>query len=162
MKYQKKPVKSNWFWLFGHDKAGNSYIQLKEKIKCRYLKIKNIEVPGGNFALSGFRVFGNGDEIVPKVPESFTVSRNPDDMRSIKVKWKPVDGATGYNISYGTNNNILYQNYIVYKDSLLEINSLNTNQIYYFTIEAFNENGVSKKSEVVKTNWYYVWFIDLW
>ncbi|NJO90427.1 MAG: fibronectin type III domain-containing protein, partial [Chloroflexia bacterium] len=63
--------------------------------------------------------------------------------------WKPSADAIGYNISYGTNETKLYQSYAVYSDTLLEINSLNVNQAYYFAIEAFNENGVSQKSPVV-------------
>ncbi|MDZ7722610.1 MAG: hypothetical protein U5R06_07295 [candidate division KSB1 bacterium] len=35
----------------------------------------------------------------------------------------------------------LSHRYMVYQDTILSINSLNAEIIYYFTIEAFNENG---------------------
>jgi xylan 1,4-beta-xylosidase len=38
----------------------HDYIQPDEKVSCRFLKISNIEVPGGHFAISGFRAFGRG------------------------------------------------------------------------------------------------------
>ncbi len=125
------------------------YSQLREKVNCRYVRIKNREVPGGNFALSGLRVFGKGNGKIPNVLENFTVKRNQDDKRSVHLNWKRSTGATGYNICYGTNKNKLYQHYTVYSDTSLEINSLNVNQAYYFAIDGFNENGISQKSPVV-------------
>lgn len=148
----------NKTWSLLVDKSQNEidnshdYIQLSKKVNCRYVRIKNSKVPGGNFALSGLRVFGKGNGKVPDIPEKFMVKRNQDDNRNVKLNWKPSTGATGYNISYGSSENNRYQNYIVYKDTLLEINSLDVKQSYYFTIEAFNEIGVSPKSLPVMTH----------
>ncbi|MDF1550530.1 MAG: discoidin domain-containing protein, partial [Bacteroidales bacterium] len=145
-------------WILLADKSQNQsdnshdYIQLKKKINCRYLRVRNIEVPGGNFALSGFRVFGIGDGKVPNVPKSIEITRNGTDKRKVKLSWQKVANATGYNICFGSDKDKLYQNYIVYQDTLLEINSLNNNQTYFFTIESFNENGVSLKSKVISVN----------
>lgn len=57
---------------------------------------------------------------------------------------------TGFTISYGTHKDKLYQSYMVYKDNTLTINSLDINQSYYFTIEAFNENGITYNKNVVE------------
>jgi hypothetical protein len=45
----------------------------------------------------------------------------------------------------------LYQAYQVFADhpATLEIRALSKNVEYYFAVEAFNENGVSKMSEIV-------------
>ncbi|MBS0000196.1 MAG: family 43 glycosylhydrolase [Cyclobacteriaceae bacterium] len=143
----------NWEILVdkSENRSDNShdYIQLLEKVKCRYLKINNKKVPGGHFALSGFRVFGKGDGKLPSQVKDLTVSRNPEDRRSIKLTWTGNGNATGYNICYGTAKNRLYHTYQVYYDISLVINSLDANQPYYFSIESFNENGVTGGGPVV-------------
>ncbi|PIQ28787.1 MAG: carbohydrate-binding protein [Bacteroidetes bacterium CG18_big_fil_WC_8_21_14_2_50_41_14] len=140
------PDGANWKLLIDQSKNltdnVHNYTQLAEKVTCRYLRIKNIEVPDGNFALSGFRVFGKGQGETPDFPENFVATRNPSDRRTVKLSWDKTRGAVGYNISFGTQENKLYHDYIVYQDTLLDINILDTNQPYYFSIEAFNENGV--------------------
>lgn len=122
------------------------YIQLAEKVNCRYVRINNLEVPGGNFAISGFRVFGKGDGNAPQKISRFDVARDPENRRSVKLTWNRAGDATGYNISYGIDKDKLYHNYMVYRDTMLVINSLHAGQPYYFTIETFNENGITPGS----------------
>ncbi len=55
-----------------------------------------------------------------------------------------MENATGYNIRYGIHPDKLYQNYQVFDVSKLDINSLNRHQKYYFTVDVFNENGITK------------------
>ena len=143
----------NWNLLI--DKSKNetdnthNYIQLESKIDCRYLKINNIEVPGGNFAMSGFRAFGKGHgDLLGKITE-FTAIRNQHDRRSVRLSWTKSHNATGYMISFGIDRNKLYHNYMVYGDTALTINSLNSNLEYYFSIEAFNENGRTKGDKII-------------
>jgi len=50
---------------------------------------------------------------------------------------------TGYMISYGINEKEIYHNYQVYNTTTVTINTLSTEQKYYFKIEAFNENGIT-------------------
>jgi hypothetical protein len=146
--------KSNWEVLI--DKSQNEtdnshdYTQLPEKVNCRYLKLKNIEVPGGHFALSGFRVFGKGDGKVPNPPANLMVERSAEDQRNVKLTWDKSADADGYSISFGADENKLYNNYTVYDDTEVNINSLNALQTYYFSIEAFNENGISQKTSLIK------------
>ena len=146
---------TNWDLLI--DKSQNltdnshDYSQLAEKVNCRYLRIKNIEIPGGHFALSGFRVFGKGNGDIPTVPKNLEVARNQEDRRSVELKWEKSIDAIGYNINFGIEKNKLYHNYIICQDTILEINSLNTNQSYYFAIESFNENGFTLKGTIVTT-----------
>ena len=51
----------------------HDYIELPIPVKTRYLKIENIHIPTGKFALSGFRVFGKGVGDVPDTVKSFIV-----------------------------------------------------------------------------------------
>ncbi|MBN2215269.1 MAG: family 43 glycosylhydrolase [Bacteroidales bacterium] len=142
-------------WEMMADKSDNradnphDYIRLNQKVSCRYLKIKNKKVPDGNFALSGFRIFGRGEGDKPFAVNWMEATRNPDDRRSVLLRWSGSGNATGYNISYGSDKDKLYHNYIVYQDTSVSINSLNANQAYFFTIESFNENGITK-SDVLK------------
>ena len=106
-------------------------------------------MPGGNFALSGFRVFGKGMGAMPDIPENFRLTRNEEDRRNIKLRWNKATDAIGYNISFGISKDKLYHNYVVYQDTTLEINSLSRNKSYFFAIESFNENGISQKGTIV-------------
>lgn len=124
----------------------HQYIQLDKKTNCRYLKVTNVEVPGGNFAISGFRVFGKGQGNKPGMLTKFEVSRHYKDARKVNLSWNKSEGATGYVINYGVSKDKLYQHYMVYNDTSLTINSLNAKQRYVFSIEAFNENGITKGS----------------
>lgn len=143
----------NWDVLI--DKSQNltdnthEYMQLPEKVNGRYLRINNIEVPDGNFAMSGFRIFGKGSGQLPEVPLNFEAIRK-EDRRSVNLSWVKSENAVGYNVTYGIDPGKLYHNYVVYEDTTLVINSLNTNQAYFFSVESFNENGISKKAMIMK------------
>jgi len=120
------------------------YFQLKEPVYCRYLKVTNIEVPDGTFAMSGFRVFGNGPGDPPAVVEHLISSRDTLDRRRVHLNWNASPEADGYVISFGNDSEHLYHSYMVYSDTNLTMNSLNVNQEYVFEIEAFNGNGIGK------------------
>jgi len=137
--------KENWTTLIDRsnnnsDKTHN-YFQLSDPVDARFLKITNLEVPGGNFAISGFRIFGKGSGELPNEPRDLLAARDMQDRRSVHLSWKKAKDATGYNIRYGTDTEHLYQNYQVYKDTSITINSLHADLEYFFSIEAFNENG---------------------
>lgn len=51
-----------------------------------------------------------------------------------------MDGAEGYVVRYGIEPDKLYNSYMVYWDSYLDIPSLNVNPEYYFEVEAFSSN----------------------
>ena len=71
------------------------------------------------------------------------------DKRSVTVSWNRFEGAFGYNVKYGTQTDRLYQNYQVYRDTSIIINTLNSEIEYFFSIEAFNENGSTPGDEVI-------------
>jgi hypothetical protein len=106
----------------------------------------NINTPDGKFAISGLRVFGKGTENKPAHLADFEVKRDELDSRIVKLSWKKIAGATGYNIRFGNKKDKLYQNYIVYDKTDITIRSLNKGQDYWFTVDVFSENGILKSN----------------
>lgn len=128
----------------------NGYFELENPINARYIKYENVYMPTPNLAVSDIRVFGNGSGSVPNLPRNLKVVRDKDE-RNAFITWNKVTDAVGYNILWGIKRDKLYQTYQVWVDQKeeLELRALTVGQDYYFAIEAFNENGVSKVSEVV-------------
>ena len=132
---------------FPHD-----YIEMNVPVKARYIKLTNYKVPGGTFAISGLRVFGNGGGKAPAYVENLAIERSETDRCVVKLKWNKVREAIGYNIRYGSQIDKLYQNYQVLGDDSLTIRSLNGLQKYYFTIDAFNESGITQGKKIIELN----------
>lgn len=128
----------------------NGYFELESPVTARYIKYENVYMPTPNLAVSDIRVFGNGSGSVPHVPSNLKVVRDKDE-RNAFITWNKVTDAVGYNILWGIKMDKLYQTYQVWADQKeeLELRALTVGQDYYFAIEAFNENGVSKTSEFV-------------
>lgn len=125
----------------------NAYIELDNPVNAKYVRYNNVEVPGANFAMSEFRVFGLGLGKAPKKVEGFSINRQTD-RRDAAFSWKPVKGAQGYNIRWGIAPDKLYQSWLVYDTTEHFMRCLDRDTPYYFSIEAFNENGISEKSEI--------------
>ena len=130
----------------------HDYIELKTPVKARYIKITNYKVPSGTFALAGLRVFGNGGGKLPSEVKNIKMERTESDRCIVKLNWTKTTGTIGHNIRYGIRKDKLYQNYQVIGVDSLTIRSLNGLQKYYFTIDAFNENGISKGKNIVELN----------
>ena len=143
----------NWTTLIDRSKnksdKTHNYFQLADAVKARFVKITNLEVPGGSFAISGFRVFGTGSGNVPVEPSNLAAERNMQDRRRVRLSWRKAKQANGYNIRYGIDPNQLYENYQVYRDTSVTINSLHSDMEYFFSVEAFNEKGKSSSNTVV-------------
>jgi hypothetical protein len=131
------------------DDVPNDYVDLITPRKARYIRFKNIHVPTPYLAISDLRVFGIGNQKVSKEVKNFSVKRQPD-RRDAKISWDPDKTAQGYNVIWGISPDKLYSSWLVYKENTLNLKSLSVDQEYYFTIESFNENGVSQRSPVVK------------
>ena len=147
----------NWEKLV--DKSKNTtdvphdYIELKEPAKARYLKLENIKMPTGKFALSGFRVFGKGNGAKPEPVEDLTVLRASrekfGERRNSWLKWEMNDLADGYVIYFGKSEDKLYGSIMVYGKNEYYFSGMDRADAYYFKIEAFNNNGISERSEIV-------------
>ena len=129
----------------------NAYLQLEEPVKARYIKYEHIYVAAKNLAISDVRVFGNAEGKNPDTPKGFQIRRDRDE-RNVFIKWQRVKEVVGYNILWGIAPDKLNLTYQVFADKKpdIEIRALNKGQEYFFAIESFNENGISKMSEVIE------------
>ncbi len=145
----------NWFTLVDRKNSfkdvPNDYVELETPQKVRYIRYNNIHVPTTNLAISGLRVFGKGEGKIPIAINNFKVNRQPD-KRDAKLVWDKVKGAQGYNIKWGIAPDKLYNSWLIYDENHLDLKSLNDDQTYYFSIEAFNESGISPSTKIIKTN----------
>ena len=130
----------------------HDYIELTTPIKTRYIKLTNVRMPDGTFALAGLRIFGNGGGQAPVKVANFGVTRQESDKCVVKLKWNKQSDAVGYNIRYGIQKDKLYHNYQVIGSDSVTIRSLLSPSNYYFTIDAFNENGITKGTDVIEVN----------
>ena len=143
-------------WNLLLDKSNNKtdvpheYVELDKPVQARYIKLENIHMPTGKFAISGFRVFGNGNGEKPDAVKGFIVLRTEKDKRSAFIKWKPVDNAFAYNIYYGTHPDKLYTSIMIHANNEYWMKAMDALKTYYYTIESVNENGVSERSQVIK------------
>lgn len=143
-------------WSVLVDKSKNEkdvphdYVELQKPVQAHYIKLENIHMPTGKFAISGLRVFGNGNGAKPADVEGFIVLRTEKDKRSAFIKWKPVDNAFAYNIYYGTHPDKLYTCIMVHSNNEYWMKAMDSQKTYYYSIEAINENGVSARSKVYK------------
>lgn len=129
--------------------APHDYIQLTEPFKTRYLKLENIHMADGKFAIAGFRIFGKSEGTSPTMVENFSATRHPD-TRDATFTWGSKEEAYAYNIYYGIHPDKLYNCIMVHEANERYFRGLNKGVSYYACIEAISETGVSKRSDVVK------------
>ncbi len=145
-------------WNVLIDKSNNKtdvphdYVELQQPVQARFIKLENIHMPTGKFAISGLRVFGNGNGAKPEAVKQFIVLRKEKDKRSAWIKWSPVSNAWAYNIYYGTAPDKLYSCIMVHDLNEYWFKAMDSQKAYYFTIEAINENGVSARTQVIKAD----------
>lgn len=143
-------------WTLVVDKSQNDkdvphdYVELSKPFQARYIKMINIHNASGLFAISDFRVFGNGLGEKPKAVNAFNVKRDEKDSRNAMIYWNKQTDAIGYNIYFGIAPDKLYNSIMVYEGNSYDFRGLSKNTTYYFSIEAFNENGISNKSKIIK------------
>ena len=146
---------NNWNILIDKSKnkkdVPNDYVELSSPKKTRFIRFKNIHYPTPYLAISDLRIFGNGFGENPVTPTNFTSIRKKD-RRTAKLKWNKVDDAQGYMIYFGISRDKLYNSVMVYDKTEYQLNSLNVKPDYYFALESFNENGISKKTNVIKVD----------
>ena len=130
----------------------NAYVPLPEPVRTRHVRYVHGHVGGKHLAISDLRVFGNADGEPPAHPAPPTARRD-DDRRNAFVRWQAQSGAVGYNVLWGLRPDRLVHAYQVFADSengtTLELRALNVDQAYHVAIEAFDEHGVSPRSDTV-------------
>ena len=137
-------------WKLIIDKRNNTkdachdYIELEKPIKAKYIKIENVKVPDGKFSIFDLRIFGKKKGKTPAVVDNFAIKRDSADSRLATATWTKDPSATGYVVNYGVDSNKLYTSYMVYDMDSIRITGLNKGIQYYFSIDVFNESGITK------------------
>jgi xylan 1,4-beta-xylosidase len=126
----------------------HDYIQLKKPFSTRYLKLENIHMADGKFAIAGLRVFGKSAGEKPLAVTTFTATRHADD-RDATFNWSPVENAYAYNIYYGIDPNKLYNCIMVHDANTRYFRGLNKGVTYYARIEALGETGIAPTSTTI-------------
>lgn len=143
-------------WKLLMDKSANNqdvphdYIELDSQVETRYIRLENISVPSGKFAISGLRIFGHGHGRKPDPVRDFVVLRTEKDKRSAWLKWSPADNAYAYNIYFGTDPEKLYTSIMVHDANDYYYKGMDLKKTYYYRIEAVNEHGISVSSKVMR------------
>lgn len=119
---------------------------LDHKILARYVRITNKKKIPGKFSLYDFRIFGNGLGQKPTAINGLEGQRDTKDPRRITLQWQASPNAKGYILRWGVTAEKLYNATVIY-DNRFEGRIFNSAQDYYFSVEAFNENGHSKQSK---------------
>ena len=143
-------------WTMLTDKSKNKtdvphdYIELPKAVQARFIKLENVHMPTGKFAISGLRVFGKGPGAKPDMVKQLIVLRTEKDKRSAWIKWSPDEKAWAWNIYYGTAPDKLYNCVMVHDVNEYWFKAMDSQKAYYFSIEAVNENGISERTKVIK------------
>lgn len=143
-------------WTLLVDKSDNDrdvphdYVELKKPVNTRFLKIENIHMPTGSFAISDFRVFGLSKGEKPAPVSNFKVSRSAADPRNAMTSWSPAKRAYGYNIWYGISPGKLYNCITVNSETSYNFRGMDKSTTYYFSIEALGESGISERGKEVQ------------
>jgi hypothetical protein len=125
-------------------------ISLDRTVPARFFRITNAREMPGKFSISGFRIFGNGGGKAPKLVSNFKVTRK-EDRRRFEFSWDKADNATGYIIRWGIKKDQLTNSTMVMGDNQLEAGYFNRDSPYYFSIDSFNENGITHNNKVYKS-----------
>jgi hypothetical protein len=119
-------------------------------ISTRYLRLENVHMAAGLFAISGFRVFGIGPGGPPANVTGVVVWRQSDDRRHARISWTPSPRAYAYNISFGIAPGKRYSNIMVYGTTSYEMRGFDISTRYYVAVEAVGEGGISPGGRVVE------------
>jgi len=142
----------NWDTIADYSKnekdMPHAYIELKQPVETRYIRYNHVFCTNNYLAISEFRVFGKGHEAKPITPPNFKVERQPD-RRNADLTWDKVENAQGYVVYWGIAKDKLNLSVLMYDQPNYELRALNIDQSYYIQVEAFNENGISEKSDII-------------
>jgi hypothetical protein len=143
-------------WQTIVDKSGNKsdvphdFVELPSAVEARFIRMENIHMPTGKFALSGLRVFGRGHGSRPEPVKDFVVLRGKSERRNAWLKWRLSADATGYVIYSGIHPDKLYTSIMVYGANEYYFRAMDREVPYFFRIEAFNESGISERSPTLR------------
>ncbi|CAF3371431.1 unnamed protein product [Rotaria socialis] len=128
----------------------NDYVEIDFPQIVRYIRYRNIHVPTPKLSISDLRIFGRGHGQLPAKVKNLVVNRYKD-RRDAMITWDQQGNCIGYNIIWGISPDKMYNSWMVYEKNFLELKSLTVDQNYYFSVEAFNENGISERELIVQS-----------
>lgn len=129
--------------------APHDYIELAAPAEARYVRLINFHTAAdGKFSVRDLRIFGSSNVGKPSKVKNLVVKRTPNDRRKAVLEWQPSVNARGYTVRFGVSPSKLYGSYQVDKGNSLVINWLNKNADYYFSVDAYNESGVTRGGEI--------------
>ncbi|MCL1932614.1 MAG: family 43 glycosylhydrolase [Candidatus Azobacteroides sp.] len=128
--------------------AVHELIVLDKPLETRYLRITNSEELPGKFSLSDFRVFGKGNGDLPDEVADIRAIKNTQDTRKYNISWQRRKEASGYIVSVFSENGT-YVTSVMTSDNELRGGFFNRDTNYLFTIDSFNENGITKGTKKV-------------
>ncbi len=135
-----------WFLLVDKSKnkseVPHDYLEFSRALITRFLKVENVEMPTGSFAISDLRVFGRKHGPRPTGVQNFKVSRQAD-RRDATLQWDPVPSSYCYEVRFGTSPDKLYSSFLAYEKCAYTLHALNRETPYYFKIRAVSESGTS-------------------
>lgn len=111
-------------------------------LQTRHIRITNTKEIPGKFSLYDIRVFGQGKGTLPSKVTGLEANRDKSDKRIYRLKWNKAGGASGYILRWGVNEEQLNNAAMVYGTEF-EGRFFNRDTDYYFSIDAFNENGLT-------------------
>jgi len=149
-------------WKMLTDKSANKqdvphdYIQLKNPVFARHLRIKNIHMPAnGKFAIRDLRVFGSGlgnlpEEVKCPIVKLQTKENSKTALEAV-IEWPAAKGATAYVVRWGPTKEKLCHSQDTRANKAI-ISDLIKGLDYFFIIDSFNENGVTFGRHEVNTH----------
>lgn len=124
-------------------------IVFDQPIEARYVKITNAADMEGKFSIYDLRIFGNGNGRVPDRVSDVKTERDHDDARIITLDWPEVKDVTGYIVRWGIKKDELKNAEMVYTNTFKR-RFFNRDSECWFTVDAFNENGIAKGTQLYK------------
>ena len=128
----------------------HDYVELEKPAEARFVRLENLHVPTGKFAISGLRVFGHGPGKPPEPVKNFVALRGSSEPRNVWLKWRADPNATGYVIRAGVAADKMYTSVMVYGATDYYYRAMDRDRAYHFQIESFNEAGISPRTTPVE------------
>lgn len=119
-------------------------INFENQQRLRFLKLLFLSNDDNNcFTVNDFKVLGFGNGYAPeKVEQPFAIRTSDNEA---VICWNRVSTAVGYKVRLGTSPEELDECRLVYGEDSVSIDSLTDGQTeYYYAVDSFNENGVTK------------------
>ncbi|GHV81757.1 endo-1,4-beta-xylanase [Spirochaetia bacterium] len=120
----------------------HEYIVFEKPVTARFVRTTGYTMPyNAPFTVSGLRVFGKGEGVLPAKVHATANMTGPMDAH---IRWTPSNGTNGYNVRYGISKDKLYSSWLLYGQTELNLGTLSKGQKYFVCVDAFNENGITE------------------